>query len=191
MENAAAERVAPSPDPPKKAGPKKLNDFHMQMLHYILQNPGCTYEQVAAALSEGDPDRKYTIGWISQIYNSDAFQAMLAEHRDEVFGELKLTLKDRMNGVAHQSFRRLGELIPVQTDVDKVANVADLVLKGLGYGQAKQQPAGPSIGQQNIIVGQVDAQTLAAARELMNSQKALPSTAQAEGPQLPALENKE
>lgn len=144
---------------------KRLNDVHVQMMDFIMANPGCTYEQISAACGG------YSIGWISQIVNSDAFKAMLAERQIEVFGELKLTIKDRVLGLAHASLKRLEERVPVETDIDKVSNVADLALKSLGFGS---KPQGPQGGTQNntFIVGSVDRGTLEAARQLMHKPQA-------------------
>lgn len=142
---------------------KRLNDVHIQMCDYIMANPGCTYDQVAAVIG-------YSIGWISQIYNSDAFQAMLRERQIEVFGDLKLTIKERVTGLAHASLKRLEEKIPVEQDVDKVANVADLALKALGFGAHKgvTQAQGAPGQQTNVFIGTTDKATLEAARSLMH-----------------------
>lgn len=146
---------------------KKLNDVHVQMMDYIMANPGCTYEQISAACGG------YSIGWISQIVNSDAFQAQLKERQVEIFGDLKLTIKDRVTGLAHASLKRLEERIPTETDIDKVANVADLALKSLGFGPKAPSMGGPAVGQQNnFFVGQVDRQSLEAARQLMHKTSA-------------------
>lgn len=141
---------------------KQLKDVHMQMMDFIQANPGCTYAQVSAACGG------YSIGWISQIVNSDAFKAMLAERQIEVFGELKMTMKDRVVGLAHASLKRLEEKIPVETDTDKVANVADLALKALGFGQSKTPAPGGSTTNNTLIVGSVDKDQLEAARQLMH-----------------------
>jgi hypothetical protein len=149
---------------------KKLAPVHIQMMDYIQANPGCKLEDVAAACGG------YSIGWISQIVNSDAFQAMLKERQVEVFGELKMTIKDRVVGLAHLSLKRLEEKIPVEQDVDKVANVADLALKALGFGpKGPNTPGAPGVGNQqnNFFIGTVDKETLEHARSLM-PQRQLP-----------------
>lgn len=144
---------------------KRLNDVHIQMMDYLMANPGCTYEQLSAVTG-------YSIGWISQIYNSDAFQGMLKERQIEVFGDLKETIKDRVTGLAHVSLRRLTEKIPTEQDTDKVANVADLALKALGFTGAKPSPQAPAAGNQtNVFVGTVNKETLEAARSLMHQPK--------------------
>lgn len=159
---------------------KRLNDVHIQILDYILANPGCTYAQISAVVG-------YSIGWISQIVNSDAFQAMLAERQIDAWGDIKLTMKDRVTGVAVVALERLTERLPVEQDISKVSNVADLALKALGFGaKPSASPVGsPAIGQQNnlTIVGSVDKETLQTARALMHKpsqQEALPAAADLE-----------
>lgn len=142
---------------------KRLNDVHLQMVDYLSTHPGCTLEELNAFLGG-----RYTIGWLSQVINSDAFQARLAEARIELFGDTKQTIKDRLHGIAHSSLKRLEERIPVETDISRLGNVADLALKSLGYGP-KPQPAGGSGGNQtNVFVGTVDKSTLEAARSIMH-----------------------
>lgn len=140
---------------------KKLNDVHIMMLDYCLANPGCKLEQISAACGG------YSIGWISQIYNSDAFQALLKERQAEVWGDVSMQIKDRVLGLAHVSLKRLEEKVQVEQDTDKVANVADLALKSLGFGAAKS-PAGGSTTHNTVIVGSVDKASLEAARQLMH-----------------------
>lgn len=146
------------------SGPQSLAPVHVQIMDYILANPHVNYSEVAAHFG-------YTQGWLSQIIHSDAFQAMLAEKQVEMFGDIKLTVKDRITGLAHESLRRLAEKVTAEQDIEKVANVADLALKAMGFGAKSSAPAvGAPIGQQNnlTIVGSVDRQTLDAARQLMH-----------------------
>ncbi len=150
-------------------GPKSLQPVHVQILDYIMANPHVNYGEVAAVFG-------YTQSWISQIVHSDAFQALLAERQIEVFGDIKLTIKDRVTGLAHESLKRLTEIIPTQTDPDKVVNAADMALKALGFGASKGAAGVGSNTQNNnlTIVGAVDPATLAAARQLMNKSAPVP-----------------
>lgn len=152
---------------------KKLSDVHLQMVDYLTTHPGCTLEELNAHLGG-----RYTIGWLSQIINSDAFQEQLAVARVEIFGDTKATIKDRVESLAHVTLKRLEERVPVETDVNRLTNAADLVLKSLGYGLAKA-PA-PGTVNQTVFVGAVDKSTLEAARGLMHKPAELP--APAEGP---------
>lgn len=156
---------------PNPVAIKKLNDVHVQMLDFIMANPGCTYAEIAAAMGG------YSIGWISQIYNSDAFQAALRERQIETWGETKLTIKERVTTVGHLTLKRLEERIPVETDVDTLVNAADMVLKTLGYGpKGGNAGEGPRVGNQqnNFYIGTASKEDLARARELMHRPPQLP-----------------
>lgn len=145
-------------------GPKSLAPVHVQIMDYILANPHVNYAEVAAHFG-------YTQGWLSQIVHSDAFQAMLAEKQVELFGDLRVTIKDRVTGLAHESLKRLNERVAVETDTEKLTDVADLALKALGFGAKSPQAAVGTINAHNVIVSAVDPQTLAAARQLMHQPK--------------------
>lgn len=149
---------------------KKLSDVHLQMVDYLTTHPGCTLEELNAYLGG-----RYTIGWLSQIINSDAFQERLSEARVEIFGDTKMTIKDRVNSLAHMTLKRLEERIPVETDVNRLTNAADLVLKSLGYGQPKAPAAAPGTVNNTLIVGSVDKETLENARSLMHKSAEQPA----------------
>ncbi len=148
-------------------GPKSLAPVHVQIMDYIIANPTANYADVAAHFG-------YTSGWLSQIIHSDAFQAMLAEKQVDMFGDVKLSVKDRITGLAHESLRRLSEKITTEQDTQTVANVADIAIKALGFGA--RNPTSPAVGaqQNNFFVGSVDKSTLEAARQLLHKPAALP-----------------
>jgi hypothetical protein len=151
---------------------KELAPVHIQIMDYILANPDKNYGDVAAHFG-------YTPGWLSQIIHADAFQALLAEKQVDLFSDVRLTIKDRVTGLAHESLKRLVEKLPTEQDTDKVANVADIALKALGFGGKAATPAGAgiTINGGNVIVSPVDAGTLAEARQLMHrAAPALPAT---------------
>lgn len=138
---------------------QQLSPTHVQIMDWILANPHRSLGECAATFG-------YSQAWLSQIIHSDCFQAMLAEKQVELFGEVRLTVKDRIIGLAHESLRRLTEKVAVEPDTEKVINAADLSLRALGFG-AKAAP--PSVGaqQNNYIFGTVDRETLDRARSLM------------------------
>lgn len=141
---------------------KKLNDVHVQIMDYMMAHAGCTLEQISAACGG------YSIGWLSQIINSDIFQAQLKERQQECWGDVRATIKDRVENLAHVSLKRLEERVPIETDLDTVRNVADLALKSLGFGQPKAPAHGPQVNNNTLIVGAVDKESLEAARQLMH-----------------------
>ena len=140
-----------------------LSPVHVQIMDWILANPHRSLGECAASFG-------YTQAWLSQIIHSDCFQAMLAEKQVELFGEVRLSVRDRIIGLAHESLRRLTEKVAVESDTEKVINAADLSLRALGFG-AKAAPAAVGAGgmqQNNYFVGAVDRETLERARALMN-----------------------
>lgn len=137
-----------------------MSPTHVQIVNWLLANPEKPLAACAAQFG-------YTQSWLSQVIHSDCFQAYLEERQIELFGDVRLSVRDRIIGLAHESLRRLAERVAVEPDLDKINNAADTALKALGYGA---KPAMPStlVQQQQVVVGTVDAKTLAAARELMH-----------------------
>lgn len=146
---------------------KKLNDVHIQIMDYMMAHAGCTLEQISAACGG------YSIGWLSQIINSEIFQAQLKERQQECWGDVRASIKDRVENLAHISLKRLAEKVPTEGDLDTVRNVADLALKSLGFGAAKPAAPGPTTNN-TLIVGAVDKESLEAARQLMHRPVQLP-----------------
>lgn len=155
---------------------QQLSPTHVQIMDWILANPHRSLGECAVTFG-------YSQAWLSQIIHSDCFQAMLAEKQVELFGEVRLTVKDRIIGLAHESLRRLTEKVAVESDTDKVINAADLSLRALGFG-AKAAPAAVGAGgmqQNNYIIGTVDRETLDRARALMSKPvQELPAPAEVE-----------
>lgn len=142
-------------------GIKNLAPVHVQMLDWIIANPHRDYGELAAEFG-------YTRGWVSQIIHSDAFRALLAERQGEMFSDVRVSVKDRIVGLAHESLNRLTEKMATEQDTDKIRGAADIALKALGFGARSQSPGIGTINAQNVVVAPVDAQTLAHARELMH-----------------------
>ena len=161
-------------------GVKDLSATHVQIMDWIIANPHRSLGECAETFG-------YTQGWLSQIIHSDCFEALLAERQIELFGEVKLTVRDRVIGLAHESLRRLTEKVAVEQDTDKVANAADIALKALGFG-AKAAPAAVGNFTQNntVVVNSVDPKTLAQARELMQRREVPPALIEQEALPAPA-----
>jgi hypothetical protein len=163
---------------------QQLSPTHVQIMDWIIANPHRSLGECAATFG-------YTQAWVSQIIHSDCFQAMLAAKQVELFGEVRLTVRDRIIGLAHESLRRLTEKVAVEQDIEKVTNAADLSLRALGFG-AKAAP--PPVGaggmqQNNYFVGSVDRETLERARALMHKpQQELPAPVEVEVLPVPATQ---
>ena len=90
----------------------------------------------------------YSRPWVSRIFNSDAFQARLAERKkDLVDPTLLLSIDERLGALASRSLDILQdklELLPAA----QVKDIAEMSVKALGYG-ARQQNVNL---QQNFVV---------------------------------------
>jgi len=125
----------------------------------ILANPMLTQGEVAMALG-------YTESWVSMIINSDAFQQELKERDDQIFEEVVIPLRKKLEGVAHRAVERLGERLEDEdAEGNFILSVADKMLHRLGYAPTK----GPTVVMDNSAPMQnnfysVDTNVLAAAR---------------------------
>lgn len=119
----------------------------------------------------------YTPAYISQLIHSDLFQMELRYWQDLGVSEATLSVKDRLNDVAHQSLERLQARLATvgdQISVDRLVDISEMALKNLGFGAPKTHAmtAGPQVFNNNVQVNNfgnepVDAQLLAEARQRM------------------------
>lgn len=124
------------------AKPPKVRYTHEAMVDLIVQNPWISQNDLAAHFG-------YTPGWVSTVITSDAFQAKLAERREEVVDPvLKASLEERMRGLVSRSLEVLMKKLeaPVLAIPDNVAlRALELGAKGIelgGFGRP-QVPAPP------------------------------------------------
>lgn len=130
-----------------KSGIVKIRYSHDAMIDVILAEPTIRQNDLAAMF-----DR--TPGWVSQVVNSDAFQARLEERRGEIVDPaITATLKERLSAVADASLQKLLERVasPVQLVTDDfMLQAAKFATTALGYGA--RAPAGASETQVNVGV---------------------------------------
>ena len=136
---------------------QKVNYSHDAMIDIIIAVPGCTQNTIAQHFG-------YSVGWVSRIMCSDAFQARLQARRDEVVNPgLVATFEERLKGLAQQSLDILVEKLDVTETLDPLtgkvipvdnSGVAlkclELSAKALGYG-ARQT----NVAIQNNITNRV------------------------------------
>lgn len=142
---------------------QKLSIKHTAIMDFMIANP---------EIKLGDVAQKFgvTQGWLSQLIHSSLFQAELAYKKEVMFGELTLSIKDRVVNLAHGSLSKLEELSHAGAlSIEQNIDVAELTLKSLGFGAPKTQGAVGPVGQQtNIFIGQgVSKDILAEARAAM------------------------
>ncbi|WP_322496966.1 hypothetical protein [Chloroflexus sp.] len=126
---------------PAGARPPKLRYTHQAMCDVIVQNPGISQNQLAALFG-------YTPAWVSTVINSDAFQALLAQRREELVDpEIRLTIEERYRALAAESLRVLQAKMarPADQVSDNLAlKAAELSAKALGLGGNASPPAAPN-----------------------------------------------
>ncbi len=147
---------------------KNLSVRHDQIMDWLIANPARPLAACAAEFGITQP-------WLSCIIHSDLFQAELSKRKDFVFGEVALTVKDRITALAHDSLKRLQERITVCDDIDQLNDTAELAVKALGFG-APRAPSGASvhIGSVNVVSKDI----LAEARARMEGPRAIASLTQ-------------
>lgn len=131
----------------------KLNYSHKAMIDEIVKNPHVSQGSLASIFG-------YTPGWISQVIATDAFQAALAERKNEIIDPvLRATVEERLKGLVLQSIDKLMTKMEGNPSDDLTLGVLTAATKALGYG-AKN--IGPVINNQFVV--QVPAKAVSSAQ---------------------------
>lgn len=136
---------------------KNISVKHDQIITWMIANPGVPLSICAAQFG-------ITQSWLSSLIHSDLFQAKIRERQDDAFDEVKISVRDRITALAHESLKRLTDRVMVETDVDKISNASEVALKALGFGAPKVNGNGQSTITINNVV---DKDVLAQARQRM------------------------
>lgn len=124
-----------------KGAIEKISYTHDAMIDQIIQNPHASQGQLAAMFG-------YTPGWICQVIASDAFQARLAERKNEIIDPaIKATVEERLKGLVLQSIEKLKQKLEGPATDDLALGVLNSAAKALGYGVKSQTNI-----QQNFVV---------------------------------------
>jgi len=111
-------------------GIMKVRYSHDAMIDLIVAEPSIKQNDLAAIFDRSP-------AWISQIINSDAFQARLEERRTELVDPvLQASIKERLNAVASVSLEKILDKLtsPLAPSEDFLIKTAALSTKALGYG---------------------------------------------------------
>lgn len=107
---------------------QRVHYTHDAMIEVILANPGISQNELAAYFS-------MTVGWTSRVINSDAFQARLAERKDEVVDPLiRQNFEERLKGLANQSLDVISRKLDATQSADLATKTLELTTKALGMG---------------------------------------------------------
>ena len=123
---------------------KKTRYNHDAMIDVIIAEPTITQNELAKRF-----DR--SVGWISIVMGSDAFQAALAKRREEITDPfLVATVEERLRSLADQSLQVIAENLEKSKNTDLALKALDISAKALGFG-ARTQTNGATV-QNNFVV---------------------------------------
>lgn len=137
--------------------PKKLAQWHHELLNYLVAHPRASLTEVAAHFN-------VSMSWVSMVKNSDLFQEKLAEMRGEIQSEVVATVRQRAEAFVEAGLDALTNKVqhaPNQITVKDLAGAVTVGAEILGLTN-RGSPA-PS---QTVNLHLVEPETLAHAREL-------------------------
>lgn len=107
---------------------KKLRYTHDAMLDMILAEPGISQGQLAAMFG-------YTETWVSLVLNSDAFQARLAERKEELIDPvIRQAVEERLRAVANTSMEVIMNNLAANPTPEVALKAMEISTRALGYG---------------------------------------------------------
>lgn len=125
---------------------KRITYTHDAMIDMLIANPALSEGQIALAFG-------YTRAWISRIFCSDAFQARLAQRKEELVAPVLLaTFEERIQDLATRSAEVLMEKLDnPECDANVAVKTLDVSAKVLGLGGYKKDSMAANI-QNNFVV---------------------------------------
>lgn len=121
----------------------KVRYTHDSMIDQIIANPTISQGEIAATFG-------YTQSWVSTIFSSDAFQARLAQRKDEIVDPaVRQTLDEKFKALVYQSFEVLQRKLEVNPSDDLALGVMNAATKALGYGASR---LAINLNQNNFVV---------------------------------------
>ena len=137
-------QVAERTQAPTMGTVAKVNYSHTDMIDFIIANPGITQNHLAARYG-------YTVGWVSNVMASDAWQSAMAARRSEICDPvLVATVEERFKGITLLSLERLRQKLEAPQVSDQVVlKAVELGAKAVGVGgnAVPQVPAGDHLAQ--------------------------------------------
>lgn len=119
----------------------KVRYSHVDMIDFIIQNPGCGLREIALRYG-------YSIGWISNVMASDAWKSAMAARRTELVDPLMVaSITERFEGMTALSLQRLQEKLEAPQVSDQVVlRAVELGARALGIGGNAPPPPAPASG---------------------------------------------
>lgn len=128
-EMMAGTDMSPALRAPTMGNVAKVGYSHKDMIDFIIANPGVTQNALAARYG-------YSVGWVSNVMASDAWQSAMAARRSEICDPvLVATVEERFRGVTMLSLQRLQQKLEAPQVSDQVVlRAVELGAKALGVG---------------------------------------------------------
>lgn len=108
---------------------QKVHYTHDAMIDLIIENPSIDQRDIARHFG-------YTEGWVSQVFAADAFQARLAERKEEIINPaLRATVDERFRALVLQSMEVLRRKLEAPVVAEETAlKTLEIASKAMGYG---------------------------------------------------------
>ena len=129
----AASTAAEMMEEIETAGPppaiSKIRYSHADMIDFIIANPGISQNAIAARYG-------YSVGWVSRVMSSDAWQSAMAARRGELVDPtLVATIDERFKAMTQLSIDRLMQKLEAPQVSDQVVlRAVELGAKAMGIG---------------------------------------------------------
>jgi hypothetical protein len=134
---------------PAKLGIQKVRYTHEAMIDLIISNPWISQNSLAAHFG-------YSASWISTVFASDAFQARMAERREEIVDPaIKATIEERFKALVLQSMEILKQKLDMpasQVPPSVALKTLEVASKSLGFGARVETPPVPIGGPDRLDV---------------------------------------
>lgn len=140
-----AKEFAPMPLESTKAAAgalQRVNYTHDGMIDLVLTNPAITKPEIARHFGRSP-------AWVSQIFNSDAFNERFAARKAQLIDPtIAASIDERMRAVTEQSLEILAQKLQDTQSADMALEVLKITPKALGYGAREDKVT----LQQNFVV---------------------------------------
>lgn len=123
-----------APRAPSRVLKRGVNYSHDAMIDLIIANPGVQQNALAAHFG-------YSVGWISQVVNSDAFQARLAQRKADLTDPILIeSIELQFKGILSQGLEKMRNKLEDEKCSDNfILRSVDLSSRALGYGAKRDQ----------------------------------------------------
>lgn len=125
---------------------QRVTYSHDLIIDHMITNPRATRKDISDYFG-------YTEAWLSRIMNSDAFNAVLAQRRNELVDPvLTASIKENLTSVAQKSMEVVLKKLenPMAMKMEDAIKAMDIATKALGYG-AREKGDVVNV-QQNIVI---------------------------------------